>query len=408
MDINAYASILCFALGIAFLIRKRKVVIVGCGLAGLSAAIQSANDGKDVVILDACDTPGGNSMKASTGISAAVDDNDVLVFENDIIRSGRGLCSTKLVRKLAMDSIPALSWLKENGVNVGECILTGGHSVPRTRVITGAEIMKKLMDIAEKHDNIDIRTNIRVTRLVMSDGACKGVYYEDGANAVNGKIVADSVILTTGGYAANSRVMERYGLPTTNGPLTRGDGINISAAIGAEIIHTSQIQVHPTGFIDPAFPDSDVKILAPEKLRSVGGILLDSTENRFVDELDTRDVITENILALVDKTAYLVLDEAAAKRFGKNFGYYMSKGLFKERFIDGQVSYVATVTPVIHYTMGGVRTDEMSRVIDVHGNPVPGLYAAGELIGGIHGKNRLCGTSLLDCIVFGRTAGTNS
>lgn len=406
MDINVCASMLCFALGIAFLMRKRKVVIVGCGLAGLSAAIQAANDGKDVIILDADETPGGNSKKASTGISAAIDDNDVQVFENDIIKSGRGLCSVKLVRKLARDSIPALSWLKQSGIDVGECILTGGHTVPRTRVITGAEIMKKLLDIAEKHDNIKIRSNTRVTRLIMSNGECQGVYYvEDGAD---GKLAADSVILTTGGYAANPGVMERYGLPTTNGPLTRGDGINISSAIGAEVIHTSQIQIHPTGFVDPAFPDSDVKILAPEKLRSVGGILLDSSGNRFVDELDTRDVITENIMALADKTAYLVLDEAAAKRFGKSFGYYMSKGLFKEQLTDGQVSYVATVTPVIHYTMGGVRADEMSRVIDVRGNPVPGLYAAGELVGGIHGKNRLCGTSLLDCIVFGRIAGTNS
>jgi succinate dehydrogenase/fumarate reductase flavoprotein subunit len=212
-----------------------------------------------------------------------------------------------------------------------------------------------------------------------------------------------------------------------------------------------QVQVHPTGFVDPANPSSPLKFLAPELLRGEGGILLRHGE-RFVNEMETRDNVAKAMTSSTPTSespkqwdVQLVLDEGTYNATKSHVGFYISKGLvkkttiselgsnalasivqysraatqdatdgFNRKFFQGwslkdptpeSVVYVATVTPVIHYTMGGALINEKSEVLRKDDTRIEALWAAGEVTGGVHGRNRLGGSSLLECVVFGRIAG---
>ncbi|AGE50343.1 fumarate reductase [Acanthocystis turfacea Chlorella virus Canal-1] len=389
MDITSSIIVIACAAALTLMSFKKKVIVIGRGIAGLACAITSAERGHEVIVYY---IDGGNSVKASTGISAAVDAADIPVFKNDILASGK-ICDPELVDVLANDSIRAIQWLEDRGVILKEIIQTGGHSVPRTHVTTGAEIVKSLESYIQR-SGLDITFRQGTVKTLLKDKN-KVVGVEVVADDVGTKEYADAVVMATGGYASNVKL---HGLPTTNS--TYHGGIQIAKKAGAGCIQLNHVQIHPTGFVDPADPGAHNKILAPERLRAVGGVLLDANGNRFVDELETRDVISDEILSLENKQARLYLDKLSVKRFGPAIGYYIKKGLF-EKTKDG---VCATVTPVVHYTMGGIRIDKDTRVLGPSG-VIHGLFVAGELSGGIHGKNRLCGTSLLDCVVFGIRAG---
>ncbi|KAJ1737652.1 hypothetical protein LPJ72_000267 [Coemansia sp. Benny D160-2] len=258
------------------------------------------------------------------------------------------------------------------------------------------------------------------------------------------------------------------GLPATNGPFATGNGVLMASAVGAALVDMDQIQVHPTGFVKADDPSNPTKFLAAESLRGAGGILLNGLGKRFVNELDTRDSVTSamaescssestraqyRIHGSTDRGA--VKTQAAADSFGHGaLGFYQKMGLmhsasgldglasairadletlrqtllsydrakdlktkddfgktvFPQRMLNpdkpGDSYFWGVVTPSIHYTMGGVRFDQMSRVLrESDGQPIPGLLAAGEVTGGLHGANRLAGNSLLECVVYGRRAG---
>ncbi|AGE57142.1 fumarate reductase [Acanthocystis turfacea Chlorella virus NE-JV-3] len=395
MDIPFFAVIACAvaftlaSMSIVNITTAKKVIVIGRGIAGLACAITSAERGHKVILYY---IDGGNSVKASTGISAALDAADIPVLRNDILASGK-ICNTELVDVLASDSIQAIQWLEDRGVILKETIQTGGHSVPRTRVTTGAEIVKSLESYIQRA-GLDITFRKGAVKTLLRDKN-KVVGVEVVADDVVIKEYANAVVMATGGYASNVKL---HGLPTTNA--NYHGGLQIAKKAGAGCVHINQVQIHPTGFVDPADPGAHNKILAPEKLRAVGGVLLDANGNQFVNELETRDVISDKILSLKNKQACLYLDNLSAERFGPSIGFYISKGLFKKT----KEGLYATITPVVHYTMGGIRIDKDTRVLGPSG-VVHGLFAAGELSGGIHGKNRLCGMSLLDCVVFGIRAG---
>lgn len=220
------------------------------------------------------------------------------------------------------------------------------------------------------------------------------------------------------------------------------------------MIDMDQIQVHPTGFIDPEDPSAGSKFLAAEALRGLGGILLNpSTGKRFVNELSTRDAVTNAIQTHCPKeknTALLVMGEGIYEKCKVNLDFYMFKKLvnkitiaelvkkyevpvdakevaseinsynvsssdsfgrtlviqnFGENVTQDTTVFVGEVTPVVHFTMGGAKINTSSEVVGKDGQVVAnGLYAAGEVSGGVHGANRLGGSSLLECVVFGRTA----
>ncbi|TPP44361.1 flavocytochrome c family protein [Leishmania donovani] len=259
-----------------------------------------------------------------------------------------------------------------------------------------------------------------------------------------------------------------YGTPTTNGTFATGDGVKMARKLGATLVDMDKVQLHPTGLIDPKDPSNRTKYLGPEALRGSGGILLNKNGERFVNELDLRSVVSQAIIAQDNeypnsggsKFAYCVLSEEAATLFGKNSltYYWKSQGLFTrvddmkalaeligcsveslhrtletyERQSTGKKAcprtgklvfpsvvgtkgpyYVAYVTPSIHYTMGGCFISPAAELLmedhsvnifeDMH--PILGLFGAGEVTGGVHGRNRLGGNSLLECVVFGKIAG---
>ncbi|UTI44472.1 flavocytochrome c [Niallia sp. RD1] len=261
-------------------------------------------------------------------------------------------------------------------------------------------------------------------------------------------VTAKSVILATGGFGANAEMVIEYnenleGFSTTNHAGATGSGIVMAEEVGADLVDIDQIQIHPT-------TDPETGYLFTEGLRGDGAILINKEGKRFTNELLTRDVVSKNILAQTDKVAYLVVNQEMADENASLAGYiedgYATKGetiesLGSESGIDSSTLattlknytkyvknkkdeefdrvhltqtleegpyYIIPVTPGIHHTMGGLKIDTQTHVLDKKGNTIKGLYAAGEVTGGVHGGNRIGGNAVADIIVFGRIAGETS
>ncbi|KAG5492531.1 hypothetical protein JKF63_01109 [Porcisia hertigi] len=482
-----------------------RVIIIGGGLAGCSAAIEAANCGAQVILLEKEPKLGGNSAKATSGINAwgtrAQAKQGVMdggkFFERDTHRSGKGgNCDPCLVKTLSGKSSDAVKWLCDLGVPLTVLSQLGGASRKRchrapdksdgTPVPVGFTIMKTLENhiVNSLSRQVTVMTGITVTALESTSHArpdgvlmrkVTGVrlIQTDGQPMV---LNADAVILATGGFSndhTTSSLLQRYApqlasFPTTNGVWATGDGVKMASQLGVALVDMDKVQLHPTGLLDPKDPSNRTKYLGPEALRGSGGVLLNKNGERFVNELDLRSVVSQAIIAQNNvypesggsKFAYCVLNEAAAKLFGKNFlGFYWKRlGLFEkvENVADlakligcsGETLmstlkqyeelsskklhacpltgknvfpcvlgpqgpfYVAYVTPSIHYTMGGclISPSAEMQTIDASGvtpvrRPVLSLFGAGEVTGGVHGGNRLGGNSLLECVVFGKIAG---
>jgi flavocytochrome c len=478
---------------------QKHVIVVGGGLAGLTTSLQLAAKGARVTLLDKETRLGGNSAKASSGINAALTltqvaegvDDSVDAFYEDMVRSGRGYADEKLVRKLAERSSDGVRFLESCGVRLDQLSRCGGHSHARTHrtkppegraVNVGFEIVKALVARVERYGPrvIDVRLESRVVDLILDESVVSqgktppvvGVRFEsrhvdDGDEAAAVDVVevrGDAVVVTSGGYAADrDGLLARHApsvasLATTNGPWATGDMLSVAERVGASLKLMDQVQVHPTGFVDPARPDAATKFLAPEALRASGGLLLNPKNGRrFVNELGLRDHVSTYIFDTCGPTnvSLLVLNDAAVQRFYEPAtAFYRAKGfirtyeggadelaaehgfgadalrlalaeydasasgeradrygktVFPVRFdVDGNERlHVALVTPVVHYTMGGLGINQRGQVIAewrMQRNIVPGLYAAGEVTGGLHGANRLAGSSLAECVVFGMIA----
>lgn len=455
------------------------VVIIGTGLAGLSTANQLIKKYNiPVVLIDKATSMGGNSIKASSGINGAhtitqeqlkVEDTPDLFF-NDTKKSAKSKGSEELMNKLALDSHLAIEWLQQEfDIKLDLLAQLGGHSVPRThrssgKLPPGFEIVSKLSNnlktlAEEKPDLVKIQLESKVTDIKVDDkGVVVGVEYTDKEGTTQ-SIDTKHVVFCSGGFSFSKEMLAKYApqtvdLPTTNGEQTTGDGQKILDRLGAEMIDMDQIQVHPTGFIDPNDRTAGHKFLAAEALRGLGGILLNpTTGKRFVNELETRDVVTAAIQKECPKkenTAFLVLGEGIYDVLKNNLDFYMWKQLVKKVTIKEAVEqyhfpisatelvneltkystadkdqfgralvtknfgdniteetniFIGEVTPVVHFTMGGAKINVKAEVIKKNGDVLAkGLYAAGEVSGGVHGANRLGGSSLLECVVFGRTA----
>ncbi|CAL9732506.1 fumarate reductase 2 [Monosporozyma unispora] len=461
------------------------VVIIGSGLAGLSAGNQLLTKHNiPIILLDKAEKIGGNSIKASSGINGAlsstqqnlnVEDSPEL-FLKDTIKSAKNKGVQSLMKKLADDSAQAISWLQNDfGLKLDALAQLGGHSAPRThrsngKLPPGFEIVstlsKHLKAIAEMDPKlVQILLNSKVVDInINKNNKVTGVQYIDETGKLQ-TIETNNVIFASGGFGYSKKMLEKYtpnlvNLPTTNGPETLGEGQNILEKLGAELIDMDQVQVHPTGFIDPTDRENDKKFLAAEALRGLGGILVHPvTGKRFTNELSTRDNVTAAIQKFTpknDQRALLLLSEKVYENYKHSMDFYLSKKLLKKTTIDefvgdyklstttqeminelkkysnnvdndefqrhlvintfdgdtpiikDQTIFVGEITPVVHFTMGGAKIDENARVLGKNSIPLAqGLYAAGEVSGGVHGGNRLGGSSLLECVVFGRTAANN-
>jgi len=351
-------------------------------------------------------------------------------------------------------------------VELDEVSQLGGHSVARTHRgdfgMVGQELVRRMANEVKKfkEPQLTLLTSSRVTRLIGdSESGIRGVEYKStgkkGAGS-SGSVFGRFIAVTTGGYANDQEIdsvlhqarPELKGMPTTNGRWATGDGIKLSTKIGAGSIDLDKVQVHPTAFLDPSKPNATRKTLCAELMRGVGGILLTRNGARFIDELAPRDVVVAAMKKASkesDKEGFIILlSEAMRIAAGKHAEHYLKRGLMsrfsslsevetwagvsltksvqeynmvaEKRGIGpfGKQYYHNTpmdinspflagiVVPAVHYTMGGIRISSTASVLTSSGTPIPNLLAGGEVAGGTHGKNRLGGNALTECLVFGR------
>lgn len=333
---------------------KNPVIVVGGGLAGLSAAHQAYINGANVVVLDKQGFFGGNSTKATSGINGALTRTQVdlgipdLVqqFYQDTIKSGKNQADPKLARVLTYESASAVEWLQDQfGLDLSLVLRLGGHSQPRTHrgkdakfpgmAITYA-LMSKLEEIAEKEPKrVLILKKSKVVDLIKEGNVCKGLIFVKNNKRYQ---ILGPVILATGGYAADFNspdlLLKKYrpdvmNLSTTNGNHATGDGQKLVIRNGGIGIDLEKVQVHPTGLVAPNDPDSKFKFLAGEALRGEGAIMLDGTGKRFCNELGTRDYVSGE-MTKVKYPIRLVLNTSSAKNLPFHVSHYESRGLMKK------------------------------------------------------------------------------
>lgn len=434
------------------------VVVVGGGGAGLSAAIAAREKGAEVVLVEKMLMLGGNTNYATAGINAAntklqkklgIEDNAEL-FYKDTMKGGKNVNNPELVKKLTADSANIIDWLTERGADLSEVVFTGGQSAKRTHRPTGGQavgpvIVDALAETAEK-DGIDVRTESEVTKLIKTGDKVTGVEVKHKGETYN--ITAKAVVMATGGFGANAKMVAEYkpsleGFGSTNSPAITGDGIKMVKAVGGDLVDMTEIQTHPTVVYKKT-------AMITEAVRGEGAILINREGKRFVSELETRDVVSKAELEQTGKSAFLVFDQEVREKLGAINGYVRkgftvegatveelagkigvdAKGLVETMAkYNGYVKagedkdfgktalprelvkapfYAIEVSPAVHHTMGGVRINTNAEVLTADGKVIPGLFAAGEITGGVHGANRIGGNAVTDITVYGKTAGENA
>ena len=379
--------------------------------------------------------------------------DSVELMELDTMIGGKGINDPELVETLCANSADAIDWLDEHGITLHNVSSFGGASVKRIHrpvnaegktVSVGSYMIPLLEENCEKA-GVQMMLNTTATEILTDDnGAAVGIK-ATGASGETITINAKAVVLTTGGFGANLDMVVEYkpelkGFMTTNAPGILGQGIKMAQAIGADTVDMDQIQIHPT-------VEANTAALITEGLRGDGAVLINAEGKRFIDEVGTRDVVSAAEIAQTGSYSWLVVDQAMADASSVIQGY-IKKGytvtgetyeeLGKAMGVDetafaetmntwngyveakndpdfGRTSfankldtapyYAIKVTAGVHHTMGGLKINTNTEVLNENGEVIPGLFAAGEVTGGVHGANRLGGNAVADFTVFGRIAG---
>ncbi|SDF55466.1 fumarate reductase flavoprotein subunit [Fontibacillus panacisegetis] len=439
---------------------KYDVIIIGAGGAGMTAALEAKANGMNPVIFEKMPVAGGNTLKASSGMNASqtkfqkeqgIDDSNDS-FYDETLKGGKGTNDTEMLRFFVDNSADAIDWLDSIGITLNNLTITGGMSEKRThRPEDGSAVGQFLVNGLLKNvqeQGIPLFVNAKVTKINETDGKVNGVtIIFNGTDEKN--ITSDAVVVTTGGFGSNMELITEVrpdleGYVTTNQEGSTGDGIKMIEALGGTTVDMDQIQIHPT-------VQQEKSYLIGEAVRGEGAILISKEGKRFTNELNTRDKVTAAINALPEKYATLVFDSGVKSRVKAieqydKMGFVISADTIEalaeklevpadnlkatmdtwnssvskkedaefgrmtgmDNDLSGAPYYAIKIAPGIHYTMGGVKINTNTEVLNKNGEPITGLFAAGEVTGGLHGQNRIGGNSVAEIIIFGRQAGIKS
>ena len=376
------------------------------------------------------------------------------LFALDTLIGGKGLNNPALVDTLVGNSAQAIDWLSSIGIDLNNVAAFGGASVKRIHrpvndegkvVSVGAYVVPRLEEALKSRENITLLLDTTATAILTDNtGAALGIEAE-GKTGNKVTVNAKAVVLATGGFGANLDMVVQYapqleGFMTTNASGIQGQGILMAEKLGAATVDMEQVQIHPT-------VQADTASLITEGLRGDGAILVNANGERFIDEVGTRDVVSAAEIAQPDSFSWLIVDQKMVDASSVIQGY-ITRGLmlqgdtyealadalaipadtFKATMetwngyvgekndpdfgrtsfaapLDTAPFYAVKVTAGIHHTMGGLVINEKTQVLTADGTVIPGLFAAGEVTGGVHGANRLGGNAVADFTVFGRIAG---
>lgn len=445
--------------------KETDVVVIGGGGAGFAAAVSAKEAGADVILLEKLASVGGNTLISGGEYAAPANElqekegieDSKEQFAKDVEEAGG---DPELIKVLADNATEDAYWLRDDiGVEwLDSLMFFGGHSVKRSLIPaahTGNELIKNYLNKSEEL-GIEVQTEADVKEILAEDGKIAGVRVEtaDGEMIVKAK----SVVIASGGFGANDEMTYEFDneidehVLSTNSPGATGDGILMAEELGADTVDMDKIQLYPICDVETG------KLLYCGDTRLVGGALLVNKEgNRFVEELGTRREISMAIKDQTDYVGYLLWDETSNETTGtmasnpQEAESLFERGLmvkadtleelaehfdidkdalletvatfnensakeedpeFNLRMLGWQVKdapfYMMKAAPAVHHTMGGLKINTEAQVLNKDGEWIDGLYAAGEVTGGIHGSNRLGSVAMTDITVFGRIAGENA
>ncbi len=445
--------------------KETDVVVIGGGGAGFAAAVSAKEAGADVILLEKLASVGGNTLISGGEYAAPANElqekegieDSKEQFAKDVEEAGG---DPELIKVLADNATEGAYWLRDEiGVEwLDSLMFFGGHSVKRSLIPaahTGNELIKNYLNKSEEL-GIEVQTEADVKEILAEDGKIAGVRVEtaDGEMIVKAK----SVVIASGGFGANDEMTYEFDneidehVLSTNSPGATGDGILMAEELGADTVDMEKIQLYPICDVETG------KLLYCGDTRLVGGALLVNKEgNRFVEELGTRREISMAIKDQTDYVGYLLWDETSNETTGtmasnpQEAESLFERGLmvkadtleelaehfdidkdalletvatfnensakeedpeFNLRMLGWQVKdapfYMMKAAPAVHHTMGGLKINTEAQVLNKDGEWIDGLYAAGEVTGGIHGSNRLGSVAMTDITVFGRIAGENA
>lgn len=428
---------------------KTDVLVIGGGGAGLVAAIEAASNGAKVILVEKMPAVGGNTIISATGITAS---DTVLHTEQGIpftkadhfkrtMDTSKNLANAELVNILVNSSSDAIDWL----IKLGMKLKVRSDAEPFWLVPVeghyGAQLVGAFVKEAQNYKKLEIRTNTKALELITDNGAVVGAKVDNKGEVYN--IKAKAVILATGGLNNNPEMIAQYNAKYANihtemtTPGATGDGILMALAVNADLVDMEYFQVRPLSSNGNWYHE---RIVATE---DVSGIVVNVNGERFTNETAAPRTLASEILKQPESIGYIIYDNRVLatpdgkKAFEIGNGVQantieelavlinMDPAVLKKtiddynsgidpfgRLVLGKVieaPYVAVKTlPSNHYTMGGVKVDANAQVIDKNNKPIPGLYAAGEVMGGLYGDGRVAGNNTLDDIVFGKIAGANA
>jgi len=394
------------------------LLVIGGGGAGCAAALTAIEEGVNVTIITKLRLGDANSMMSQGGMQAAVNPNDSpAIHYLDALGGGHFDNKPELVRALVMDAPEVVKWLENLGVMWDklpdgslQTIHGGGTSRKRLlscRDYTGAAIMRTLMDEVRNHpDKIKVIEFNPAVELILDDkGKCAGAVIYNLETEEYSTVKAKATIIATGGFGR----LHIRGFDTTNHYGATADGVVIAYRAGAKLLYMDSVQYHPTGAV---FPEQIAGFLVTEKIRGAGGQPVNKDGELFVFPREPRDVesaaiireCTERKKGVVTPSGRVgvwldspLIDMIQGEGFIKKQFPAMYRQFY--RYNIDITKEPMLVFPSLHYQNGGIEINDKCET------NIPGLYVAGEASGGVHGRNRLMGNSILDYNVFGRRAG---